>query len=128
MKNLSKENFWNKLYKKYPDGVQVFCDWIDKYKSKNNWDKLFNAGLMVPIRGQSVSPKYHDLPLAMQIGIWIEFVCDRGGCQWEIEDLFAVDWREDITGYIKMLDAEKKIDNEFDQKGTSKKSTKGTKI
>ncbi len=102
--NLNKENFWDDLYKKYPKGVDVFCDWIDEYKKKNNWLSLFTHRYKVHITDtQEKYPKFHDLPLAMQIGIWIEFVIDRGGCEWEIDDMFSYDWREDITGYCKML-------------------------
>ena len=28
--NLTKENFWNELSQKYPKGMKVFCDWIDR--------------------------------------------------------------------------------------------------
>lgn len=41
MENLNKENFWDELYKKYPKGMKVFCDWIDEYKKQNNWDEFF---------------------------------------------------------------------------------------
>lgn len=76
--NLNKENFWDELYADYPEAVQVFCDWIDKYKAENNWDELFNGGLLLhpshPSDIQTSSPKFHDLPHALQMGIWIQFV------------------------------------------------------
>ena len=108
LENLTKENFWNDLQAKYPKGMKVFCDWIDEYKKANDWNMLFNsdseyqnaAGKNAP------APKYHDLPLSMQMGIWIEFVVDRGGCEFEIEDMFKFDLREEITEYIIMLEAE----------------------
>lgn len=109
--NLTKENFWNELYAKYPLGMKMFCDWIDAYKKKNNWDNLFKnhyAGNHAMNGIEYKTIKYHDLPLAMQIGIWIEFVGDRGGCDYEV-DLFSHDWKQDISEYIKMLQAEKEI-------------------
>lgn len=64
--SLTKENFWNELYDKYPDKMKVFCSWVDEYKEKVNWEQLFgNAG-----------KKYHDLPIAMQIGIFIQFTTE----------------------------------------------------
>jgi len=73
MDNLNKENFWNDVYDKYPNATQVFCDWIDVYKKENNWDELFNAGH--DTRGDlTEAPKFHDLPIEMQQGIWIKFV------------------------------------------------------
>lgn len=110
--NLSKPEFWVPLFQKYPHGMKIFCDWIDEYKERNDWNMLFNShsdyqdgqGKNAP------SPKFHDLPLAIQIGIWIEFVCDRGGCSWEIEDMFTYDWKENITETFKMLQEEANID------------------
>lgn len=106
--NLNKENFWNDLYAKYPKAVQVFCDWIDKYKKENKWDKLFNPNYKfihsTDEEGTTSTiisePKFHDLPIALQTGIWIEFLCERGGCSWEIEDMFEFDLATDITGFM----------------------------
>lgn len=80
--NLTLENFWNDLYIKYPKATKVFCNWIDKYKVKNNWENLFNGGVCISgseddaFDFSTEAPKYHDLPWAMQLGIWIEFITD----------------------------------------------------
>lgn len=58
MKNLNKEEFWNPLYEKYPEAVQLFCDWIDEYKKAVNWNEII---------GEKV--KFHDLPYEMQFGL-----------------------------------------------------------
>lgn len=109
--NLTKENFWNELYAQYPEAVQQFCDWIDQYKTENNWVQLFNSGAVMaksshgvfePSHYTTSAPKFHDLPLAMQTGIWIQFVQERGGCSWEV-DLFEFDLREEITEFMKMV-------------------------
>lgn len=52
-----------------------------------------------------LAPKFHELPYAFQLGIWIEFITSRGGCLIEI-DFVEYDLREDITGYISMLQKE----------------------
>lgn len=78
MEKLTKENFWNALYEKYPDQVQQFCNWIDEYKKRVNWNMLFNSqsdyqnsdGKNAP------APKYHDLPIAMQWGIFQQFCAE----------------------------------------------------
>ena len=62
METLTKENFWNALQEKYPAGMKIFCDWIDGYKKNSSWYFLI---------GKDV--KYHHLPYAMQIGIWLQF-------------------------------------------------------
>jgi len=67
MKNMNKENFWNNLFENYPKAVKEFCDFIDKYKSENNWNDLF---------GEKV--KFHDVPIEMQFGIWMAFQFDQG--------------------------------------------------
>lgn len=43
MKNLNKENFFNAMAEKYPEAMQLFCDWIDAYKASINWVSVFNG-------------------------------------------------------------------------------------
>ena len=76
--NLTKENFWDDIYTKFPKATQVFYDWIDEYKKNNNWDLIFNSKFKVVETSTSIfsSPKYHELPYALQQGIWIEFCID----------------------------------------------------
>lgn len=70
MINLNKENFWNELHAKYPDAVDLFCKWIDKYKVEVGWDELFNQAGM-PNEDKPV--KFHDIPFEMQNGIIARF-------------------------------------------------------
>jgi hypothetical protein len=83
--NLTKENFFNDIYEKYPSEVQQFCKWVDQYKKKNNWVGLFGTDEV----------KFHHLPLAMQIGIFIQFCAESGnryGFEIFVED--AMDFEE----------------------------------
>lgn len=82
MENLNKQNFWNSLEKRYPKEVKHFCDWIDVYKKDNKWDDLFNKGCEIQVQIDqgngtkdffSVAPKFHEIPLAMQFGILIQY-------------------------------------------------------
>lgn len=78
LENLTKENFWNDLQERYPEKMKEFCDWIDEYKKENNWNSLFKP--LPGYTGGAVGfkyPKYHDLPFAMQVGIFIQFVDER---------------------------------------------------
>lgn len=89
---LTKENFFNEMMEKYPKATGHFCKWIDEYKKAVSWNDLF--------RGPS---KFHDIPYAMQYGIWIEY------CGQELSNFFEqpehistfVDLREDIEGVFK---------------------------
>lgn len=110
---LTKENFWNELLEKFPKGMKVFCDWIDQYKAMVGWKRLFNEGYVLNKDhkigfmvdpGKTQAPKFHDIPYAMQMGIWIAFVQDRGGCSWEIDDMMEFDLAEDIANYIMFVD------------------------
>jgi hypothetical protein len=83
MENLNKRNFWDAMVQKYPLAVAGFLKWVDDYKTKVDWETLFNhCGLIyVPDgRGNKTTtierpaPKFHDLPLAMQMGIWQEYL------------------------------------------------------
>lgn len=80
IENLTKENFWNEMQKEYPKAMKKFCDWIDKYKEENNWERLFNTGYdsgYTLDRDSKMTttqaPKYHELPLSMQMGIFCQF-------------------------------------------------------
>lgn len=64
--SLTKENFWNELQKKYPKQMEVFCKWIDDYKKRVEWDMIFTS-----------NRKFHDIPIAMQIGILMEFTMSQ---------------------------------------------------
>lgn len=77
MENLNKENFWNELMSRFPDGMKLFCSWVDDYKEKNNWNDLFNYGIPRRKTQGWHNPKFHDIPLAMQIGIFLEFVFEN---------------------------------------------------
>lgn len=89
MERLTKENFWNECYSKWPGEMQVFCTWIDEYKKRVGWSALFKESdypfpdcnytpvvaadkNLIGARQYRV-PKYHDLPIAMQIGIFLQF-------------------------------------------------------
>lgn len=70
MKNLTKENFWNSMMEKYPKAMDGFCKWIDEYKIKRSWKTIFHGHLFQ-------TPKYHDLPLEWQMGIFMLFLFER---------------------------------------------------
>jgi len=91
---LTKTNFWDDLYKAYPRGTQVFCDWIDEYKKAVSWNTYFAPHV-----------KFHDLPHDFQLGVWLFFLEDRG--YWNIddcEDLEEKGLREHITQRIKIIE------------------------
>jgi len=96
---LTKENFWNELYKAYPQGTQVFCEWIDEYKKACNWNDLFRDHLNADAKFSS--PKFHDLPYDMQLGIWIRFRRDMGF--YHVDDDLPENLRESITHVVKMI-------------------------
>lgn len=101
--NLTKENFWDDIFSRYPEQCKIFCDWIDEYKDANNWNTLFNHGVEFQedmVYKTTQAPKFHDLPYAMQMGIWFEFVTNQGGCSFEI-DVFDFDLRLDIEEYFQ---------------------------
>lgn len=89
---LTLTNFWNDLKAKYPEGLKIFTDWVDEYKKAVYWKGLFGAEI---IR----APKFHELPYAFQLGIWLEFVNSMGGCAYDI-DVFQFDLKEEITQYV----------------------------
>lgn len=76
MENLNKENFWNDWYRSHPEAVDLFCKWIDEYKRNIGWNDLF-ADLRGTIKYKPgvnhFTTKFHDIPIAMQFGILMQF-------------------------------------------------------
>lgn len=83
--NLTQE-FWSKLAEKYAGEISVFRNWIDEYKKRIGWEKLFHpqfnfvivkaSGLSAP---EFIAPKFHDLPDAMQAGLFMQYVLETKG-------------------------------------------------
>lgn len=78
--SLTKENFWNALMEQYPERMKHFCAWIDEYKKRVEWDKLFNirthSNEMQRTPVKLGDKKFHDLPVAMQLGIFFQYACE----------------------------------------------------
>lgn len=75
---LTKEEFWNAVHREYPNACAEFCAWVDAYKESVEWKQLFNERWpSVPIV-RTKAPKYHELPYALQYGIWAQFMSDLG--------------------------------------------------
>lgn len=76
LENLTKENFFNRMQQQYPEAMEIFCNWIDEYKKAVNWNSLFNSNSDFQDSNGKNAPalKYYDLPLAMQYGIWLQFI------------------------------------------------------
>ncbi|SRR5258706_7209943 len=71
MENLTKENFWDQLMEKYPEEMKRFCTWIDEYKKRVEWNGLFCS--QYTDGEKLLVPKYHQIPIAMQFGIFLQF-------------------------------------------------------
>lgn len=109
--NLTKENFWDEMMTKYPVAMDDFCKFIDEYMVKNNWSRLFNpayrethiSGHAETLLTAKSAPKYHDLPLAMQTGIFFEFMGDVWGCSMPIDvfDFVIKELIEEVFGSIQ---------------------------
>lgn len=91
METLTKENFWNDLKEKYPEEMKRFCEWIDEYKKRVDWERLFASTI------NAQAPKYHDLPIAMQFGIFLQFAKESWN---QVEGPLATEFREQTTTFI----------------------------
>lgn len=72
---LTKENFWNEIEVRFPKSTKLFLKWIDVYKQKTEWNKLFNSDSEYQnAEGKNAAaPKFHEISYEMQQGIWISF-------------------------------------------------------
>lgn len=77
--DLSKNNFWIEIENRWPGEWNRFRSWIDDYKKKVNWNLLFNSQSDYQDKeGKNApAPKYHDLPAAMQLGIFIQYCLEE---------------------------------------------------
>ncbi len=109
--SLTKENFFDEMNNKYPFGLAQFLKWLDKYKKEIGWENVFN-GIKTMNQGvgfEKESCKFHELPIAMQMGIYFQFMRERGGCSMEL-DIFDYDFRRDFECMLSMLEGEKSLE------------------
>lgn len=97
---LTKENFWNDLFQKYPTATKIFCQWIDRYKESVNWVLLFGQDE----RTRDMTPKFHQIPIAMQMGILLQFALENGKFYSDL-DIASCDgidgWKSTITNFFR---------------------------
>lgn len=75
MENLNKENFFNEMQLKYPRAMNHFYIWLEKYKQKVGWFRLFRPLTSGGAKGFSYVNLEH-LPHEMQIGIFMRYASD----------------------------------------------------
>ena len=84
MERMNKANFWDKLETEYPEQMGDFKKYIDEYKRREDWANLFPGRIIYgddDVMGkyrQVIPVKFHDLPNAMQIGIFIQYTIENG--------------------------------------------------
>lgn len=73
--SMLKDSFWAEIQERWPGEFHRFTTWIDEYKKKNDWLTLFNSNSEYQnvVGKNAVAPKFHDLPPAMQIGIFMQY-------------------------------------------------------
>jgi hypothetical protein len=82
---LTKKEFWDPIAERHPKAMEAFMAFVDRYKQHHRWPELFNENVPErqvrvfipgpPLRWEDTkAPKFHDLPTAMQFGIFLEFV------------------------------------------------------
>lgn len=72
--------FWVAMKQRYPQVMELFLEWVNSYKLDNHWKQLFNYSLDAKrdIPGLIIiTPKFHDLPIAMQMGIFMQFMAEH---------------------------------------------------
>lgn len=107
--NLNKEDFWNEMSEKYPKAVKDFCDWIDEFKVLVFWNDLFNSNSdYQDYNGKNApAPKYHEVPIFIQYGVWLEYLSHKGVVSMSIdtEDLF-LSLRNEITEFLQETESQ----------------------
>ena len=99
MDKMTKEGFWADIAREYPEQMADFQVWLSEYRRREGWDELFNNGRScnatmdkyataqtasdfgpdAGIRSFDHQVKFHNLPNAMQIGIFMQYTIEHGG-------------------------------------------------
>lgn len=87
METLTKEDFWNLMMTKYPERMKDFCAWIDEYKKTVGWDNLFQNGHLYGRDPEFRDIKFHNIPVAMQLGIFMIWTWKDFEKQYHTDDL-----------------------------------------
>lgn len=113
------ESYWDAVRQEHPIGMKIFDRWMDEYKKANDWDALFRnpIGARPTVSNDPVidigleqrrrdwdrgKVKYHDLPLAMQAGIVLEFFAEYNknyNFYWK-SDVLKIDWKDEMRKMI----------------------------
>lgn len=88
--NLNKQNFFDEMHSLYPKAVDKFIEWIDGYKSANNWNSIFREGV-----------KFHDIPYELQMGIMNRFFIEA----FTSNEEYCVDGQRGAVYHNEMRDA-----------------------
>lgn len=97
MEKMTKSGFWDQIERDFPELMADFKSWVDEWKRRVDWEHLFPfqlVGRTDDIMGKYYEQyplKFHHLPNAMQIGIFIQYTIERGGASffgnyWNMED------------------------------------------
>ena len=95
--NLNKQNFFDEMHLLYPKAVDKFTEWIDGYKSANNWDSIFQEGI-----------EFHNIPYELQMGIMNRFFIEA----FTSNEEYYVDGQRGAVYHSEMRDAMCKL-NKF---------------
>ena len=91
MERMTKADFWDGIQSEYPEGMAEFNAWIEEFRRRADWEILFNCGHETnygpgdryewPYKSNYSRhyPRFHNLPNAMQIGIFIQYTIEQGG-------------------------------------------------
>ena len=125
MESLTKENFWNSVYEKYTPQVQQFCDWIDEYKKRMDWNMLFNSDSDYQnAQGKNApAPKYHDLPIAMQAGIFLQYVLETKR-EYGFQITFNPARFKDMSAFALIIEGIFQAQHEYDLKSKESQEIK----
>jgi hypothetical protein len=69
--------YWMDLQSQHPEKMGLFFRWLDKYAKDNKWSELFNYGSPSYAKMGWHHPKFFDMPIAMQAGIFAQFMAEQ---------------------------------------------------
>ena len=103
MEKMTKANFWNVLEAEYPEQTADFRRWLSEYARREGIDRLFDAqhsadGGQIRQTVTLIPVGFHDLPNAMQIGIFIQYTVETGAHPFHCEDELTMEYWQIAIG------------------------------
>ncbi len=77
MKNLNKENFFDKIRNEFPKASDHFWNWFKEYQKEVKWNSMFVENYFPQDGGVCPTVHFWYIPVEMQVGIITRYLVEQ---------------------------------------------------